>query len=254
MNTFDPAPPLTDEELDAVLGSASRDLLGRVRTATDPAELFLALMDRDGDDRPAPPPLDRAAPGPGAVNAIIQRRLARDLTDHLTCACAFARTITETPLPDGDLHIYMRLALRRTDSADRLARGIDRDRVPGGELAHEIARGRALARRVARTHDTARLRARARDLVHALVRAGELARAFARVLDDAAIDASGADLSRLELGPGDVALLAGVVWTGATRWPPRISQLLARRSLEIGPGVYRVQPGGERAPLPRGDS
>lgn len=67
--------------------------------------------------------------------------------------------------------------------------------------------------------------------------------ALARARSKATLDVSGADLSHLALGRGDLADLVGVVWTQGTRWPPDITAKLHVLSREIRPGVYQVQGG-----------
>jgi len=60
------------------------------------------------------------------------------------------------------------------------------------------------------------------------------------------VDASGADLSALDLT--DISVLAGVVWTEETAWPPGIAGQVRVRSREIRPRVYRVCGGSQRDP------
>ncbi|MGW1989419.1 hypothetical protein [Embleya sp. NPDC001921] len=53
------------------------------------------------------------------------------------------------------------------------------------------------------------------------------------------VDASGVDLSRLDLV--DTAPLAGVVWSRTTVWPARLAPMVRARSNRVAPGVYRVR-------------
>lgn len=57
------------------------------------------------------------------------------------------------------------------------------------------------------------------------------------------VDASGANLSKLDLGLGGQAALVGVVWTVDTRWPPRLAEFVERSSREIADGVFQVVDG-----------
>ncbi|WP_331766975.1 hypothetical protein [Embleya sp. NBC_00896] len=54
-----------------------------------------------------------------------------------------------------------------------------------------------------------------------------------------AVDASGVDLSRLDLT--DPGILVGVVWTDTTVWPHGMAQVVRARSNRIAAGVYQVR-------------
>ncbi|MGC0421078.1 hypothetical protein [Embleya sp. AB8] len=73
----------------------------------------------------------------------------------------------------------------------------------------------------------------------AVASAVRLARCLEEEVRTEGIDASGADLSRLDLT--DPTLLAGVIWSGTTLWPPRIALLLRSRSNRVAVGVYQVR-------------
>lgn len=53
------------------------------------------------------------------------------------------------------------------------------------------------------------------------------------------VDASGADLSRLDLL--DTAPLAGVLWSRTTVWPARIAPMVRARSHRVAAGAYQVR-------------
>lgn len=75
--------------------------------------------------------------------------------------------------------------------------------------------------------------------------AARMARALVDRVLTLQVDASGADLS--SLARIDMSLLAGVVWTDETLWPPFTDHdLLRARSADIAPGVYQVTGGNER--------
>ena len=59
-----------------------------------------------------------------------------------------------------------------------------------------------------------------------------------------AVDASGADLSGLNLT--DMSVLEGVVWTEETKWPSGVRDQVRLRSREIRVRVYQVCGGGKR--------
>ncbi|QKW32465.1 hypothetical protein HUT17_04860 (plasmid) [Nocardiopsis flavescens] len=84
------------------------------------------------------------------------------------------------------------------------------------------------------------------NLVRVLHRDLDLDRgnAAVRAYTEATLDVSGADLSHLTLGQGDLADMTGVVWSQETRWPSNFTVKLRRLSREIRPGVYQVQGGG----------
>jgi hypothetical protein len=81
------------------------------------------------------------------------------------------------------------------------------------------------------------MRMRARALLRALA----LAHVLDRDLDAQQVDASGADLSGMEITHLDA--LNGIVWTHQTVWPPRIADQVQAHSQEIRPGVYQVRLG-----------
>lgn len=74
-----------------------------------------------------------------------------------------------------------------------------------------------------------------------LARACDLARDLARRSLAQQVNASGADLSALEIER--IEILEGVTWTDQTRWPAGIKELVRETSEEIGDGVYQVRTG-----------
>jgi hypothetical protein len=82
----------------------------------------------------------------------------------------------------------------------------------------------------------------ARDLASSFADSRVLVRRF----DAIEVDASGADLSALDLT--DMTVLEGVTWTDETTWPPGMLERVRTRSREIRPGVYQVRGGSERDP------
>lgn len=59
-------------------------------------------------------------------------------------------------------------------------------------------------------------------------------------LMDLQVDASGVDLSGLELGPGDLKTLVGVMWTTDTCWPDDLATFVEHRSRQIADGLFQV--------------
>ena len=91
-----------------------------------------------------------------------------------------------------------------------------------------------------------RARKLARDLIFEIQNALRYARDLARRFEAVEVDASGADLSALDIT--NIWVLEGVVWTEETTWPPGVREQVQSRSREIRPGVYKVQGGSERDP------
>jgi hypothetical protein len=243
---------LTDAELDAALSAGDAELLDHVRTHTNPATTLAALFD---DDRDAP---ERTSPGPPATMAARQiraRATAVDL-DH-----ALDHAITR-------VHGLKRFHDRNLPRV--LARDLVRDLAQTLGLAGALAR--TLAHTLDLTHDRdfarvlARDLTRARDLVHdvALTRdlTSDLNRLLNRLLNracdlscdlaDLPVNASGADLTGLNLSAQAMlnGALDGVTWDEGTRWPPSLRGWVAERSEEITAGVYQVRGGTERDPHP----
>jgi hypothetical protein len=90
-------------------------------------------------------------------------------------------------------------------------------------------------------HDFNRARARARNLADALADLPGVARGL---FASRPIDASGIDLADMDLTGDDLAVLAGVVWDQAPRWPPGLRETITARSEPIGPGRYRIRKDG----------
>jgi hypothetical protein len=63
-------------------------------------------------------------------------------------------------------------------------------------------------------------------------------------LDAQHVDASGADLSGMEIRQLDP--LDGIVWTPHAIWPPAIAAQVEAHSAELRPGVYQVRLGDTR--------
>jgi hypothetical protein len=116
---------------------------------------------------------------------------------------------------------------------EQILAGVDRAREYGHALDHTRIRARKHARALTCAH----------EIRSALSHAGELVRQLGAV----EVDASGADLSALDIT--NMSVLEGVVWTDKTTWPPGVrEQVEPPWSREIRPGVYRVQGGNQRDP------
>lgn len=193
--------------------------------------------------------LGRPAPVLGVLGraSAVDRALACDLTRALLQA----RDVTRDLMRARDLA----RDFTRASASDRTleaGHAIDLDRTAG--LADDLARDLGLARGLSRTLDLAdardlargRARDRATDLVRGLQEAIGWAEELAGRSHEGEVDASGADLSAVDLT--DISVLVGVVWTEETAWPPGIADQVRARSREIRPGMYRVCGGSERDP------
>lgn len=129
---------------------------------------------------------------------------------------------------------------------------IDLDRTV--DLADDLSRDLGLTRGLSRTRDLAvardlargRARDRATDLVRGLQEAVGWAEQLVGRSHEGEVDASGADLSALDLT--DISVLVGVVWTEETAWPPDIADHVRAWPREIRRGIYRICGGSERDP------
>jgi hypothetical protein len=75
-------------------------------------------------------------------------------------------------------------------------------------------------------------------------RALDLARALAHDLDSHELDASGEDLSSIQIQHLDA--IDGITWTRQTTWPPAIANQVEEHSTEIRPGLYQIHHGDTR--------
>jgi hypothetical protein len=233
---------MTDAQLDEFLATGNGELLDHLEATTDTNQLLTDLMSPgDGERRPAEP----AAPAmghnpnrPSAREAIRKRTLADDLVGELGRALNLARASTRDLLRTRALDLDRAHSLDRAlNLAGALALDLDRD------LALALARALDLDRTLnsALNLDITRASTFVSGLVRWLDRAVSLARDAALGLRAEQVDASGADLSDVEVG--DIEALDGVVWTRQTIWPPGIARQVEAHSEEIGDGVYRVRLG-----------
>jgi hypothetical protein len=265
-------------DLDAALDSARREQIRRLAATLDldgGLDAILPRAARVGHDpatttmtaarvpgRVAPTLLD----GEAALLIMIRVRV-RSLALSLSLAIQIVRThdLGRTLNLSFDvarnLAGILDLARARADDLDRdldssrlrdlfparareLARHIDRasarDRDDAHALASATRRGRRNPR--ARTRD----RDLALDLYGRLHATHGWAKQLSSQVNAVVIDASGADLSSLDLP--DVSVLEGVVWTEETTWPAGVLGEVRAQSEMIRDGVYQVRGGTEREP------
>jgi hypothetical protein len=266
--------PLTDTDLDLRVQVAGAELLDYVRAASDPQVGLLALMDHADRATDSGPDDFCAQPGGAALAArvwaadvartvirsigfaqaldaalayaldiskasTLTRNLIRDLSfavtraHHLTClldralthdvAEALTHDIPLTLAITRDLDLELSFIRDRTIELDN-----DLDLLPG--LTPGFVRSIARARHVARN----------------LAREEEPARKLAALVQGIPVDVSGADLSELDVDFTDLTVLAGMVWSETTRWPPGVVARLQAYSDDVKQGVFRVRGGTER--------
>lgn len=244
---------MTDEQLDEVLAAASTDLLAHVTAIADPTRTLTAIMAR-GDQQ-------------ASVIALICARaravaLARELDHAQELAREFSgRDLKRLRRPgpgraydiirDRDhalLHDCARALLRARALALALALDLDRD--PSRRLAESIASSLNLVGDRGHSRESVLSLQPfldsfySRAAVRALTGAVPGARRIARELGERQADASGADLSGMEIR--HLGTLDGITWTHETTWPPGITGQVRQNSAEIRPGVYQVRLGDAR--------
>ena len=109
-----------------------------------------------------------------------------------------------------------------SDAAGDVAIYLERYFILGRDVASDIARAAAIV----------------------LAGAQDQARSIAQHLDSYELDASGEDLSGVEIRHLDA--LDGITWTRETTWPSAIAGDIEGNSYEIQPGVYQIRLGDTR--------
>jgi len=87
--------------------------------------------------------------------------------------------------------------------------------------------------------------ARSLQLEQDLIRAHGHVRGLITTLQTATVDVSGADLQDLDLDLDNLDILAGVIWSELTRWPPEVADEVWARSRPIREGTWQVMDGTE---------
>jgi hypothetical protein len=232
---------MTDEQLDQLLKTASTNLLDHITATADPSRTLTAIMGR----------ADQQAPAESPVSVMIRfRDTAHDIANALTSTSADSIVRAERRIE------WLRRALI-PDAASDPVRVLERIHDLGktrnllSSLINEIGGPNWHFDPLAQADDRFKQRFRRslsgriedRDL--ALARVLELARAIAQDLDSVELDASGEDLSGIEIRHLDA--VDGITWTRETTWPTAITADVEENSYEIQPGVYQVHLGDTRA-------
>ena len=166
-----------------------------------------------------------------SANALKMLHDARDLIEVLDRARDLIRDLIEVLdrardlVREIDLNYAGELLKRKSDRGR--ADALDRARALTATLAHAVADAIGGSQIVERTIKAA---ATTFNPIHQLA--------------SIRVDASGADLSGLEIPYPDV--LEGVIWTAETIWPSDVAGQVLARSDEIRPGIFQVRGGSER--------
>jgi hypothetical protein len=264
--TSDSNADLTDAQLDRLLGAANEELLAFVESAADPRRTLTAILalntsaPTDGSSITAGGPvtaaqvillrsrvhrLGRALDLGGAIDLVrdLDRALRLDLDHILAVSMRIGLDRVQFLARDLDHHLVRALD-RASTFADAFEDtrffdpALDLVRTLDGALAHvRTLRHERSDRKQVGVLDRRLVRA----LSHHLDRALDLVRALIRGIGAQPVDASGADLSGVEID--DLDVLNGVIWTGQTIWPPGVREQVRDNSEEIRPGVYQVRTG-----------
>lgn len=137
--------------------------------------------------------------------ALTLQHLPDDFTDQLEDRGAAGATMSD---PDAASDASLLRALRRvSDMADELTSGtgVDLDTVSVEDLA-------------------------------------SLGKRITRHLEEIPLDASGTDLSTVDLTGAEVSWLVGIIWNRATVWPPKMAPKIKAGSHEISPNTFQIAP------------
>jgi hypothetical protein len=214
---------------------------GADRFGTDPFSTALPGVARDLMDRQLGVPASaRTAP---AADLIMMRSRARRLSAVVGDALSAALVIRKM-----DLELDPERGLARASaigSGVRRALGLLRDLGPDFDLqldfGHDLRLAGELTTALARSDSFRPGHARAllAGLLAGLSRARHRISDLALALDSLPVDASGQDLSAIEIG--ELTPLNGVTWDAETTWPPGLARRVRPYSRPARPGAYQVR-------------
>ncbi|SDL54180.1 hypothetical protein [Nonomuraea jiangxiensis] len=232
----DTAEPMTDEELDHLLDSASATLSKRVKSSTNVNILLTNLL----DVRP-----EKLTPEltPFMVHVRL-RQIIADLYRATILTNCLAKIIP-TSEQLGSVSKAVSAAFDKASSDDL-------DEVADLVRLLNVATARALAAAMSpiATNDLL-LEAYLSTLIGALIstlgrglaRASDLAIDLPRISEDAyestARDLCGADLSNHDFG--SIQILYDFVWDDQTKWPAALASQAKKNSVPTGEGTYRIR-------------
>jgi hypothetical protein len=230
---------MSETQLDQLLAAANEELLDHIEATANPDRALMVIMSQEAPRSKAATVAIKRSPNQSPAAVIIGLRIyALDLTSDLACALNLASDVAHGFAKDHATARALDLACQRAlHGLLVLARASDLARVHASDLARELGRATVLTRGLCRELDLSLTAAR--TLTRILTRASVLARILVRLLNRDQVDASGADLSDVEIDHVDA--LNGIIWTPQTTWPLSIADQVLAYSEEIRPGVYQVQ-------------
>lgn len=219
-----------------------RLLESTVREAADGDPLaveMLGVVSDMADRALGVPPSLVAAPAVVVITVrVCARRLGAALADALVATLS---------VRSGDLARDPERALpyaSAVGAALSQARGLLADLGPGFDLGLDLDRDIQLAQRLtdvlarSASFDVGQATSLCADLLTDLRAARPRVNDLVLGLGNLPVDASGADLSALEVS--GLRALDGVTWTRETTWPPAIAARVQAHSAELQPGVYTI--------------
>lgn len=260
---------ITAADVDLLLQTAGNELLDYVHAATDHSAGLLALMDQRM--RPADSKPDDFRAQPGGANLAVRVWVAQvkqavtrgnGFAQSLDAALAHALDVSRASTLARNLVDELGFAVIRTQDLTYLLDKALEDDIDTA-LGHDIPMILAVARDLDRELSFIRERttaldgdldlvgglspgfvrgiARARHIARSLAREQEQARDLADLAGNMPIDVSAADLSGLDVDFIDLSVLAGMVWSAATRWPPGVADRLRACSDRVAEGRFRLR-------------
>jgi hypothetical protein len=227
---------LSFQQLHELLNSVTRQAHGGDRLAAEMLGIIREMADR-GLGVPASA---RIAPPAVVIMMRVQaRRLAAAIGDALTMALII-RNSELSHDPERALAPASRMATALSRAAG-LLRDLGPDCGLQVDLDHDIGLARDLTTVLARSvsFDSGRARRLVAALVASVTEIRHRTSDLAFALGSIPVDASGADLSGIEIA--SLAPLHGVTWTRQTIWPPALANRIQPYSQEAQPGVYLIR-------------
>lgn len=227
---------LNSQQLHALLQRATSEVRG-----DDPLAAEMLGIIREMTDRSLGVPASARTAPPAVV--IMMRVRARRLAAAIGDALTMALIIRNSDLghdPERALAPASRMASALSRAAGLLP-GLGPDCGLQIDLDHDISLARDLTTVLARSasFDSGRARRLVAALVASMTEARHRTSDLAFALGSIPVDASGADLSGIEIA--GLAPLNGVTWTRQTTWPPVLADRIRPYSEEARPGVYMIR-------------
>lgn len=228
--------PMTDEELDRLLGSAGAVLEARVNARSDVDVLLSNLLDvRREPSMPEPTPL---------MARVRLRRIIADLYRAEVLTNSLTKVMPE-PERLGDLSEAVAAAFAKASTDDL-------GEVSNLALLLNVAAARALSVTMApiatedilfEGHISALIKSLVSTIGRSLARASDLAMDLPRIPrvgdEEASRDLRGLDLVNHNVG--SVQILFDFIWDTRTVWPPALEKEAKMHSYALGDEIYRIK-------------